>query len=63
MGWERGDFGLRKTSIKRDLSAFKYMKCYRVYNADSLLSTPPSRKQPTPTRLRKETFQWAEGIF
>lgn len=45
MGWERGDFGLRKTSIKRDLSAFKYMKCYCVYNADSLLSTPLRRGQ------------------
>lgn len=45
MGWERGDFGLRKTSIRRDLSAFKYMKCYCVYDADSLLPTPPRRGQ------------------
>lgn len=45
MGWERGDFGLRKTGIKGDLSAFKYMKCYCAYDADSLLSTPLKRGQ------------------
>lgn len=67
MGWDQGDFGLRKTSIKRDLPAFKYMKCYHVHNADSLLSTPLRKSQRKaglgrrPSSRQKE-FSKVEGF-
>ena len=38
MGWEGRGFSSRKTSIKRDLFVFKYMKCYHAFGADCLLS-------------------------
>lgn len=55
----RGNCGLRKTSIKKDLSAFKYMKCYFAIQCRQRAFCC-SKKEPEESRLRKETFQWTE---
>lgn len=56
MDWEGGGFSSRKTSIKRDLFVFKYMKCYHAFGADCLLSII-FEIGPEEDSLRKESFE------